>query len=96
MCELDPLLCDMDLLVAELRDAGAVAGADEIAAKGFRLTQNASSHWRGSNTEVRRDLLDVLCLNRKIDESTLTWDWRYPFDVLVCCANRKVGRGGRI
>ena len=65
----------------------AVDGADRVAARVLRFAQNAAGVWRGSNAETRRAILDVVCLNRRLDAANVTWDWRSPFDVLVVHAD---------
>lgn len=49
----------------------------------FDTTQHAAKTWLGSNSAIRRELLDVLSLNRVLDETSLCLEWRKPFDALV-------------
>lgn len=49
----------------------------------FELTQKTLETWQGSNVEVRRELLGILSLNRTLDDASLSWEWRKPFDLLA-------------
>ncbi|MCZ7648073.1 MAG: recombinase family protein [Planctomycetota bacterium] len=46
----------------------------------FDLTQKAAETWLGSCNSVRRELLEILCTNRELDEVSLRLTWRCPFD----------------
>lgn len=49
----------------------------------FDWTQNAAEIWRGSNSSVRREILDVVCLNRTLSDVNLDATKRKPFDVFA-------------
>lgn len=78
-----------DLKVEEAKIDESLAGMGEIEAeraesalKLFDWTQNAAEIWRGSNNTVRREILDVVCLNRMVSDVSLVTTKRKPFDVL--------------
>lgn len=49
----------------------------------FDWTQNAADIWRGSNNAVRREVLDLVCLNRTLTDVNLVTEKRKPFDVFA-------------
>jgi hypothetical protein len=55
----------------------------ELSEKMFDLTQNAAETWLGSNCTVRRELLEILSLNRELSDSSLLITWIKPFDALA-------------
>ena len=65
------------------KEAKLNADYKDMAVTIFDLTQRAAETWKGSNNAFRRELLDVLCLNRSLDSASLYLDWRKPFDGLV-------------
>ncbi len=65
------------------KEAKLNADYKDMAVAIFDLTQRAAETWRGSNNAFRRELLDVLCLNRSLDSASLCLDWRKPFDGLA-------------
>ncbi len=65
------------------KEAKLNADYKDMAVAIFDLTQRAAETWKGSNNAFRRELLDVLCLNRSLDSTSLCLDWRKPFDGLV-------------
>ena len=68
----------------------------EMAEKVFNLTQKAADTWLGSNRAVRRELLDVLSLNRELTDTKLVVTWNKPFDALAEQPKTENGRGGGI
>ena len=68
----------------------------ETAEKLFEMTQKAAESWLGSNSVVRRELLQVFSLNRELDEQNLYVDWAKPFAALAKQPDLKDGRGGGI
>jgi hypothetical protein len=45
---------------------------------------NGGGHvWRGSNTAKKREILEVVSLNRHVDDVTLVLEKRKPFDFLA-------------
>ena len=75
--ELDRVRGDMS------KEAKLNADYKDMAVTIFDLTQRAAETWKGSNNAFRRELLDVLCLNRSLDSASLCFDWRKPFDALA-------------
>ena len=67
--------------VAELGDVDPSRG--EIALAIFDFTQNAAERWRGSNNAIRREILDLVCLNRDLGDASLDTTKRKPFDVFA-------------
>jgi len=70
-----------DEALAQLGDVGATRGATALAL--FDWSQNADAAWRGSNTAVRREILDAVCLNRTLSDVNLVTQKRKPFDLLA-------------
>jgi DNA invertase Pin-like site-specific DNA recombinase len=62
---------------------GGAAGRAETALALFDWCQNAASHWHGSKTSARRQILDAVCLNRVLSDVSLVTTKRKPFDVLA-------------
>ena len=62
----------------------------------FDWSQKAAEIWRGSNTTVRRQILDAVCLNRQVSDVTLVTTKRKPFDFLVERLKNDFSRGDRI
>lgn len=72
------------------------AGRSEAALAVFDWTQRAADVWRGSNHEVRREILDAVCLNRTLSDVSLVTTKRKPFDVLAEGLVFEKSRGDRI
>jgi len=49
----------------------------------FDWCQNAAQTWLGSNKEVRREILDLVCLNRRVSSASLCLEMRRPFRELA-------------
>jgi hypothetical protein len=49
----------------------------------FDLSQNLVQIWRGSNSALRRELLDCVSLNRTLSDVSLCLEKRKPFDVFA-------------
>ena len=62
----------------------------------FDFSQNLVDLWRRSNSEVRREILDCVSLNRTVSDTTLCVTKRTPFDWLAERAFLKIGRGAGI
>lgn len=62
----------------------------------FDFSQRVADIWHGSNSEVKREILDCVSLNRTVSAVSLCLQKRKPFDVLAEWAFLKSGRGGRI
>ena len=68
----------------------------QMAEKAFDFAQDAAKTWLGSNSQLRRELLQILSLNRELDEASLYVTWAKPFDSLANQAVLKDNRGDRI
>ena len=64
-----------------------------MATKVFDLSRRAAETWLGSNWAVQRELLDVLSLNREVDDVSLYLKWNRPFDALAERPVSEVGTG---
>jgi site-specific DNA recombinase len=62
----------------------------------FAWSQKSAKIWRGSNTAVRRQILDTVCLNRQVSDVTLVTTKKKPFDFLVERLKNDFSRGDRI
>ena len=62
----------------------------------FDFSQNLPEIWRGSNSQRKRELLEVVSLNRKVSDASLVLIKRRPFDFLVERPFLKKSRGDRI
>ncbi|MDZ4782016.1 MAG: hypothetical protein SGJ19_17345 [Planctomycetia bacterium] len=56
---------------------------DKVAVAIFDFAQNAAETWRRSNNAVRREILDLVCLNRTLGDVNLYTTKRKPFDVFA-------------
>ena len=83
-----------DEAMARLGDADPARG--EFALAIFDFTRRAAEKWRGSNNAVRREILDLVCLNRTLGDVNLVATKRKPFDVFAERLNLKDSRGERI
>ncbi|MFW6032206.1 MAG: recombinase family protein, partial [Phycisphaeraceae bacterium] len=68
----------------------------EAALATFEFSQNLVEIWRGSNLAKKRDLLEMVSLNRKVSDVTLVLEKRKPFDFLVERPFLQKSRGDRI
>jgi site-specific DNA recombinase len=55
----------------------------ELAAKVFELSQTLKEQWLTADCATKRRLLEIVCLNCRLDGVTLYPEMRKPFDVLV-------------
>jgi len=62
----------------------------------FDFSQNLVDVWRGSNTAKKREILEVVSLNRHVNDVTLVLEKRKPFGYLAERPFLKNGRGDRI
>ena len=62
----------------------------------FDFSQNLVDVWRGSNTAQKREVLEVVSLNRHVNDVTLVLEKRKPFGYLAERPFLKIDRGGRI
>ena len=62
----------------------------------YDWSQNAVEIWQGSNTVIRREILDSVCLNRTLSDVKLVTTKRKPFDVFAERPQYSFSRGDRI
>ena len=74
----------------------AFPNAGELALAVFDFSQNAAETWRGSNMHRKREILDLVCLNRTLSDVTLVTTKRKPFDGLAERLKNENSRGDRI
>jgi len=65
----------------------------EMALTVFDFSQNLARIWNGSNSAVKREILECVSLNRTLGELTLVLEKRKPFDYLAERPFLKDGRG---
>lgn len=68
----------------------------EIAVKAFELSQTLREKWLSADYAAKRQILEIVCLNIRLDDTTLVPEIRKPFDVLVEGLNLHDSRGDRI
>jgi DNA invertase Pin-like site-specific DNA recombinase len=68
----------------------------DLAVKTFELSQGLADKWDTSDVAEKRQVLEILCLNYRLDGVTLCPVWRKPFDVLAEGLVLQDGRGARI
>jgi hypothetical protein len=83
-----------DEALAQLGDVDP--GRAETAVALFDWTQNAAETWLGSNNSIRREILDLVCLNRTLTDVSLVTTKRKPFDVFAEGLVLENSRGERI
>ena len=62
----------------------------------FDWTQRLPETWRGSNALAKREILETISLNRKVDGATLWLEKRKPFDFLIEGLSVQLSRSERI
>jgi len=55
----------------------------DIALKAFELSQSLTEKWLTADCAAKRQILEILCLNFRLDDVTLCPTMRKPFDVLA-------------
>jgi site-specific DNA recombinase len=68
----------------------------ELAVRAFELSQSVSQRWVSADQDVKRRLIEILCLNLTLDGASLVPEWRKPFDVLAEGPSLEKSRGERI
>jgi hypothetical protein len=77
-----------------LRLEAAQGSRDEhadLAVKVFELSQGLAERWLTADYSAKRRILEIVCLNFRLDGVTLVMEMRKPFDVLVegaSCLNK--------
>jgi site-specific DNA recombinase len=68
----------------------------ELASKVFELSQTLREHWLSADYHAKRRILEIVCLNCRLDDATLVCQMRKPFDALAEGLISKDSRGDRI
>lgn len=74
-------------------------GQDEhvdLARKVFELSQTVAGRWVAADYSARRQLLEIVCLNFRLDGVSLVPEWRKPFDLLIGGLSVSSSRGDKI
>ena len=82
-------------LRAEAVSRGRHENAD-IVVKAFELSQSLQEKWVTADYAEKRRILEIVCLNCRLDDATLVPTIRKPFDVLIEGLLTKNSRGDRI
>lgn len=69
---------------------------NEIAIMAFELSQNLREKWFAADWAAKRRILEIVCLNWKLDGVSLVPEWRKPFDLLAEGLLQKDSRDDRI
>ena len=77
----------------QLGDVDPARGETALAL--FDWTQRAAEMWRGSNNAIRREILDLICLNRTLSDVNLVTTKRKPFGVFAEGLKMEKSRGDR-
>lgn len=68
----------------------------ETAIKAFELSKNVRAKWFAADWAAKRRILEIVCLNWKLDGVSLVPEWRKPFDLLAEGLLKKDSRADRI
>ena len=68
----------------------------DTAIKAFELSQNLRAKWFAADWAAKRRILEIVCLNWKLDGVSLVTEWRKPFDLLAEGLLTKDSRDGGI
>ena len=71
-------------------------GRDELGgtvSKAIELSQTFTEKWDTANSAAKRRILEILCLNCKLDDVTLCRLIRSPFDLMLEGLSLKYSRG---
>ena len=68
----------------------------DTAIKAFELSQNLRAKWSAADWAAKRRILEIVCLNWKLDGVSLVPEWRKPFDLLAEGLLQKDSRDDRI
>jgi hypothetical protein len=69
-------------LQIDATDRGRHENAD-IAVKAFELSQNLRAKWVTADFAAKRRILEIVCLNLRLDDVTLCPTMRKPFDIVA-------------
>jgi site-specific DNA recombinase len=87
------------LACLELQLQAQGRGRDEhgdLALKVFELSQSLKDKWLTAESQEKRQLLEIICLNLTLKEEKLDFSMRKPFDVLAKGLVSPDNRGDRI
>jgi hypothetical protein len=65
----------------------------DIAVRAFELSQSLKEKWVTADNAAKRRLLEIVCLNYSLDDASLVYEMRKPFDVLAKGPISKQSRG---
>src|SRR4051812_15553690 len=68
----------------------------DLALKVFELAQSMRDRWDTADSSTKRQLVEIMSLNRRLDDTTLDLEMRKPFDVLAEGLLVQSSRGDRI
>lgn len=92
--ELRAQAASVDESLEKLGDVDPTRG--DLAVAFFDWTQRAAETWRRSNNAIRREILDLICLNRTLGDVSLVTTKRKPFDVFAEQLVSQNSRGDKI
>ena len=75
---------------------GGVDSETVPASKVFELSQTLRQQWLTADYNAKRRILEIICLNCRLDGATLVPEMRKPFDVLAEGLVSEKSRGKRI
>lgn len=55
----------------------------DLVSKVFELSQTLREKWLAADYSCKRRILEIICLNFRLDDATLCYEMRKPFDVLA-------------
>jgi hypothetical protein len=55
----------------------------DLALKAFELSQTLRKQWFSASYATKRRILEILCLNSRLEGEKVCFSWRKPFDVLA-------------
>ena len=55
----------------------------ELATKVFELSQTLRERWLAADYAAKRQILEIVCLNCRLDDATLVFEMRKPFDIIA-------------
>jgi len=68
----------------------------DVAVKAFELSQDLPNKWVAADYAAKRRILEILCLNWRLDGVSLVPEWRKPFDLMAEGLLQKESRDGGI
>lgn len=92
--EIDQRIARLEL-AAKVIDKGDGENRD-LALRVFELSQTLSEKWVNADAQTKRALLDILCLNSRLEGESLILTLREPFELLANGSLFENGSGGRI